>query len=314
MSVFDGFKPFTEKRRIDSTAIFSGESIQLSAYLASRFTYRTLEEWQQEIADGRFFVDNQHITNDVAIRCNAHLTYEFTEKNEPECDLNYKLLGITDDFICVSKSGNLPTHPAGRYYKNTLWYLLQKDFGPCAPVNRLDRETSGVLLFARTADAARFFSQCKMEKKYHVKVHGKFPEELDAEGFITQDKESVIRKKRKFFYTVPENIAFETCHTIFKRLNFSDEMSLVEAKLETGRTHQIRATCSSLGYPVAGDKIYGTDETIFLRFIEGTLTEDDKHKLLFDRQALHAYYLAFPSFRTGEKLEFTAEFELKHIK
>ena len=283
----------------------------LSEYLAVRFTYRTADEWQQEIADGRFLIDNIRVTEDIAVFRNSCLTYEFAEKNEPECDLSYELLGMDDDFICVAKSGNLPTHPAGRYYRNTLWYLLQKDFGPCAPVSRLDRETSGVLLFARTPDAARFFSQCDMEKKYHVAVHGEFPESLDADGFLMQDISSAVRKKRKFSYTAAEKIPFESCRTVFRRLNFRNGYSLVEAELKTGRTHQIRATCSSLGYPVAGDKIYGVDETIFIRFIDGVLTEEDTQRLLFPRQALHAYSLEFPSPRTGDKLKFTSEFEYK---
>ena len=311
MSVFNGFKPYSESRKINSVVCLNGKKMTLADYLAERFTYRTRDEWLNEIKAGNFLLDNVRITENVTVQNNQHLTYEFTAKNEPECDLNYTLLGINDDFICVSKSGNLPTHPAGCYYKNTLWYLMQKDFGPCAPANRLDRETSGIILFGRNTDAVRFFSQCDMQKKYHIIVHGEFPEQLDASGFIMKDQTSSIRKKRRFSYTDNTDSGAETCHTIFKRLNFKNGLSLIEAELKTGRTHQIRATCSSLGYPVAGDKMYGQDENIFLRFIDGKMTEEDKEKLLFSRQALHANYLAFTT-ADGKKFEFTAPFDIEN--
>lgn len=310
MSVFNGFNPYSESRKINSVVHLEGQTIMLADYLAQRFTYRTCDEWLEEIKAGRFFVDEVQITENISIRNNQNLAYEFAVKAEPECDLHYTLLGINNDFICVSKSGNLPTHPAGCYYKNTLWYLLQKDFGPCAPVNRLDRETSGIILFARNPDAARFFSKCDMQKKYHVIVHGKFPEQLVAEGFIMKDKTSLIRKKRRFVYNDEGISDAETCHTVFNRLDFKNGLSLVEAELKTGRTHQIRATCSSLGYPVAGDKMYGIDENIFLRFIDGKITEDDKKKLLFPRQALHACCLAFKN-ADGESFEFTSTFDIE---
>ena len=310
MSVFDGFKPYSESRKINSVVCFNGRIMPLADYLAERFTYRTRDEWLNEISAGNFLLDDVRITENIPIQNNQHITYEFTAKDEPECNLNYTLLGINDDFICVSKSGNLPTHPAGRYYQNTLWYLMQKDFGPCAPINRLDRETSGIILFGRNPEAVRFFSRCNMQKKYHVIVHGEFPEQLDADGFIMKDKSSSIRKKRRFSYTADTESDTETCHTVFKRLNFKNGLSLIEAELKTGRTHQIRATCSSLGYPVAGDKMYGPDENIFLRFIEGKMTEEDKNKLLFSRQALHAYYLAFTT-ASGKSFEFTAPFDIE---
>ena len=285
------------------------ESMLLSEYLALRFTYRTRSEWLAEIKLGRFLLENVRLTADTAVVNNQQLTYEFAVKDEPECDLTYKLLGMDDNFICVAKSGNLPTHPAGRYYKNTLWYILQRDFGPCAPVSRLDRETSGVILFARNPDAARFYSLHPMQKKYHVIVHGKFPEFLDADGFIMRDNQSLIRKKRHFSFTHSDTAVCETCHTVFKRLDFNNGLSLLEAELKTGRTHQIRATCSSLGYPVAGDKMYGVDENIFLRFIDGKMTDHDRAGLIYPRQALHAYSLNFTVPDGSEKI-FTADFEL----
>lgn len=314
MTVFDGFKPHEDKRIVKSVVRACREKMLLSQYLAERFTYRTQQEWLQEIKESRFILNGIRLSGDEYIFAGAELVYEFCEQHEPECDLNYRILGIDENFICVGKSGNLPVHPAGKYYRNTLWFLLQREFGACAPVNRLDRETSGIVLFARNQSAARYFSNAAMEKKYRVIVHGEFPEMLDAKGFIMNDKASAIRKKRKFAYEPEAELLSETCHTFFRRMEYKNGLSLLEAELFTGRTHQIRASCCSLGYPVAGDKIYGLNEEFFLRYIEGSLSEADKKELLFERQALHAYSLSFKAPDNDRKLFFAMDFDLWHGK
>ena len=82
-------------------------------------------------------------------------------------------------------------------------------------------------------------------------------------------------------------------------------MSIVEVSPETGRLHQIRAVLCSLGYPLAGDKLYGLDDTFFLKYTEGTLSEEDKKRLLLPRQALHASELSF--LFPGEKEKITVK-------
>ena len=94
--------------------------------------------------------------------------------------------------------------------------------------------------------------------------------------------------------------------TDFRCLKRKNGLSLVECMPETGRLHQIRATLCSLGYPLAGDKMYGPDETIFLRFIEDRMTPDDRALLRMERQALHASELEFRSPFDQSRCVFTA--------
>jgi len=201
----------------------------------------------------------------------------------------------------VVKPGNLPCHPAGHFFNHTLWAWL-KQFLHLPEVHfcqRLDRETSGLVVIAKTAAAAaqisRALHSCAAVKEYLVIVHGAFPSEEYCRGWLYPDRDSAVRKKRLFSRQEPLAAPppCESASTYFRRLAGGASSSLLLARLETGRTHQIRATLHSLGYPVAGDKLYGLDEQFFLRQAQGQLTGADYARLRFPRQALHATRIVF---------------------
>ena len=93
----------------------------------------------------------------------------------------------------------------------------------------------------------------------------------------------------------------EPCSTEFACLKTCGEYSLVECRPHTGRLHQIRATLCSCGFPLVGDKLYGPDDTIFLRFTENAMTDSDRAALILPTQALHAWKLRFAA-GTGEEI------------
>ena len=175
-------------------------------------------------------------------------------------------------------------------------------------LSRLDRETSGLLLAAKTSEAAAHYQRLaaagRITKTYLVAVEGEFPETLDACGWLFPDPDSVIRKKRRFAVAQPATGEAQTAETHCRRLASQAGLSPVQAGLVTGRTHQIRATLCSLGYPVVGDKIYGRDETWFLRFRDGQLTPTDETGLRLPHQALHAWKLAI-QLPSGENMAWT---------
>ena len=294
------------RRIVTSILPPEAEGRLLAEYLASRFTYHSEGEWRLLLMEGCLLINGGKPSPDYRVVAGDVLEYFPESRPEPEVSLDIKILFEDDRFLALNKPPNLPCHPAGIFFDHTLWACLKEGRIPgLAPmeeihfVNRLDRETSGVVLVAKNADAASWASRQLRRpdagKTYRVLVEGEFPlEGVDAAGFIGRDLDSRIQKKRRFSREMlPDG---QTARTTFRRLAFQNGISLLEAVLFTGRTHQIRATLSSLGYPVVGDKLYGVDETLYLRFIDGALTDEDKRRLRLPAQALHAYSLRFADY------------------
>ncbi len=268
-------------------------------YLALRFTYKDREQWRELILEGRLLVNDRPAGEGTLLVPGDLLEFHAPDGPEPPVSKAFSVIYEDDALLVVNKPPDLPCHPAGKYFRNTLWGLLCERRPDCEPpllLNRLDRETSGIVLAAKTRWAARAvgrqFQRKTVGKRYLVLVEGTFPRyPMEAEGIISADPESAVRKRRKYHagpLPDPAPPGAKACATTFRGLDTFGGISLVEAVPHTGRLHQIRATLHALGYPVVGDKLYGPDETLFLRFIHGRLTPDDRKRLRIPRQALHA--------------------------
>ncbi len=293
-------------QRIIRTSIdWSGANLILADYLAGRFTYRSRSEWCERIVSGEITLNGLTVSPETRLALHDQLEYRPGDIVEPPADLDYRIIYEDEQIAVIDKPGNLCMHPAGPFFKHTLWHLLCSKYGNIHFVNRLDRETSGLLLAAKDPKSAKRLSKSITAKRYQVIVHGNFPENLSAAGFL-QSANSIVRKKRRFIFEMPDAPPFENAGTDFRKIAFANDLSLVEATLHTGRMHQIRATLHSLGYPVAGDKLYGLDENFYLKQRNGELSADDRQKLLISRQALHSSFLEFIHPATGEKIAFSA--------
>ena len=308
-----------EKRIIETKIPPENSGKRLDHYLADRFTYRSRTKWQEAVNRGELLVNGRKVPPSRVLHAGDILAFvpDETVLEEPEADLAYTLILNEQDFFAVSKSGNLPVHPSGRFFNHTLLKVVEKDFGKVYLVNRLDRETSGVTLFAKDPETAKklslLFEKRQTEKKYIAIVHGSFPaEDLILSGELVPDEKSPVHKKRRF---IPDEKSLailrkcpgfdkkrsfrkssaegEYCLTKFRLVKSDGKMSIVEVSPVTGRLHQIRAVLCSIGYPLAGDKLYGINDNFFRKYTNGTLTEEEKKSLLLPRQALHASELSF---------------------
>jgi RluA family pseudouridine synthase len=277
----------------------------LSEYLAARFSYLDSEEWLRQIADGKVSLNGEVVAARAILAAGDVVAFDPSEIEEPEVDSSFTIVVEDEDFLVVDKSGSLPCHPSGRFFRHSLWFILKELYGAAYISTRLDRETSGLVLVCKNSEAARFTQGQQasgfLKKTYLAMVHGRFPDRLEACGFLKKDESSLVRKKRRYVENIRpgEGTRYEACETSFEIVGRADStvgnISLVRARPKTGRTHQIRATLFSLGFPLVGDKLYGLDEGFFLRFAKDGLDAQDLTRLILPNQALHCAELAFSS-------------------
>jgi RluA family pseudouridine synthase len=307
--------PITDhpERTISKTIPSERSGLLLLDYLSRRFTYRSREEWRQELATGRLCLNGMTGEAETRLAEGDVLVYRLPFLPEPPIDCRYAVVYEDDDLLVVDKPAPLPCHPGGRYFRNSLWSLLREEHGLDRPsfINRLDRETSGLVLVAKNRESAHRcqaqFAGQTVNKIYLVAVEGDFPKgKMIAAGWLGPDSASTIRKKIRFFRSSCPPEGARDCRTCFQVLTRKNGMSLLEARPWTGRCHQIRATLCSSGFPVVGDKLYGVDERHFLRLMNDQLTADDRYRLRLDRQALHAAKLHIRHPATGRMLIFSA--------
>ncbi len=210
--------------------------------------------------------------------------------------------------MVVSKPPFLLIHPTKPNGAPTLWKQLREllafevaSGGQVSIVNRLDRETSGLVLVAKTAAAAREFGllmqRHSLRKEYLAIVWGwpKWEHKLVNAPLDRQGKhqDSVIWLKQMIYTAgAPAQTEFFVERRFRRPTSSGDRFSVIRAVPRTGRTHQIRVHLGSIGHPIVGDKIYGPDEQLYLRFIETGWTHELERTLLLPRHALHSAKLA----------------------
>ena len=227
----------------------------------------------------------------------------------------------TRDWIVVDKPPFLLIHPKKPGGPTTLWDGLRgllafelANGGQVSIINRLDRETSGLVLVCKSAEAARWFHETMkrraVEKEYLALVWG-WPERdeflVDAPLLRQGEQRTTAIYLKRCVH--PEGARAVTRFRVEQRFEKATSagrrFALVRAFPETGRTHQIRVHLAHAGHPIVGDKIYGPDENCYLEFIETGWTPSLEARLLLPRHALHSTRLAMDA-QDGQRLEWNA--------
>jgi 23S rRNA pseudouridine1911/1915/1917 synthase len=206
-----------------------------------------------------------------------------------------------DNFIVLNKPAGLLVLP-DRFDRKliNLYELLKETFGTIFVVHRIDRETSGVVLFAKTAEMHALintaFEQRQVKKLYRAIVVGSPDSNSGSIDLPITENEHGVRKMKIDKKKGKEAI------TDYKVLEKFNGYAFVEAKPLTGRTHQIRVHLSAIGLPILADPLYSNSGWFFLSSIKRNYKLNGEEKPLLARTALHAFSLSFINPATGEKI------------
>ncbi len=255
---------------------------------------------EQLLADGKVMVNKNVAKKNIKLNIGDKITIEAFEPVEVDikgCQIDLDIIYEDDDVIVINKQRGLVVHPAAGNYENTLvnglmYYNknLSTINGEMRPgiVHRIDKDTSGVIVVAKNDKAhnalAAQFKDHTITRKYIALVVGNISEatgEIDlpiARDPKSRTKMAVVKtgKNAKTHYRVLENF---------------EGYTLVECRLETGRTHQIRVHMQYIKHPLVGDPLYGSNSLMFTK----------------NGQYLHAGVLGFIHPTTGEYMEFHSE-------
>jgi 23S rRNA pseudouridine1911/1915/1917 synthase len=306
--------------------------IRLDSFLKEHYRKRSREQLKRAIEDDGVVTiqreQSPHLTvgrlkPSLQLLVGDRVLVLTERKVEPEVCFDYRIIFEDDVLFVIDKPPNLPVHPAGRYFFNTLLTHL-KTQGHKTPLNadvefflphRIDKETSGILVLCKekvaAANITAQFAARTTVKTYLAIVKGTAPESFEMDLAMKRSTDSAISLKMMI---APESAGGQSANTRFKRISthahpIHGVFSVVQCFPKTGRQHQIRLHLEAAGHPILGDKLYGMPESEALRFYERShLTAEAQAKLIIPRHALHAAGISFEHPVSEERMEFTSAF------
>lgn len=283
---------------------------RLDRFLQMQLRATSRNRSQLIIKNSAYGVDGQPLRKNHRLSADERIALWRPPWEEEGADVALQVVYEDEALLAINKPPFIVVHPTARHNRATVQKLLERQRPDdwLTLVHRIDRETSGVLLLARTRAADRTVKiqleeRRDVVKRYLAITWGVPPwDRVTCEAPLELDADAKYRVKMHCAAPgsgQPSATTFEVLHRV-------PGYAMIRCTLHTGRQHQIRVHLASLGFPVLGDKLYGPDEDLFARGADGELTDDDLRVLEHDRQALHASELTIDHPTTGERLSITA--------
>jgi 23S rRNA pseudouridine1911/1915/1917 synthase len=268
----------------------------LLSHLASVYSHSTAQAWQQILDNGEVTLDGRLAAGHEVLTPGQTLVWNRPPWIEPDAPQNFEVLFEDRHLLAVNKPGGLPTLPGGGFMQNTLLRLVQGHAPGANPVHRLGRATSGIVLFAKTQQAASKLSAdwntAKVEKTYralaqNIAQHDAY-EILTPIGLVPHPRIGAA------WAASPNG---KPSKSLAKVLVRAESTTTFAVSLYSGRPHQIRIHLASIGHPLVGDPLYGSGGQP-LEHLPG-LPGDGGY-------LLHAQFLNFLHPITGESIHLEA--------
>ena len=243
------------------------------------------------IQKGQVLLHGEPCHPDTIVHQDDKITY-ITHYQDPEIPIDFEILYEDTDLIVVNKPPQVPIHRTGKIVHKTMTNLLRQHFqcDDIIPLHRLDRETSGLMVFSHNKNFARTYQKrldTILKEKIYLAVTkpSDLPEYFSCTQGLSELPDSPVQCQ------MHPNPKGKRCLTTFHHFSGNGESSLLLAKIYTGRKHQIRAHLSNLGSPIIGDKIYSHQGKYYLKRILSELDSNDFQTLGAEHHLLHSYFL-----------------------
>lgn len=227
----------------------------LHVYLSRCYRHSSPQEWAARISAGQVLVNSQTATADTLLRAGDALVWRRPPWQEPAAPLRFEVLYEDADVLAVAKPAGLPTLPGANYLQATLLYQVQQNFPDAAPLHRLGRWTSGIVLCARNAHAStilmRQWNTPQVSKRYRALASGQPAWEALT---ITDPIGPVPHALLGSVHAV--SATGKTAESRVTVLERRADSFLCDVWIATGRAHQIRIHLAAAGHPLAGDPLY----------------------------------------------------------
>jgi RluA family pseudouridine synthase len=283
-------------------------------YLCKRFRYRTREAWEGELRQGRLMANGRPAEARTRLRPGDSVSYTAPRK-EPAVATDIPVLWEDAHLLVVNKPAPLPVHSDGVFITNTLINILRQRTGNTALNlgHRLDRETSGVLVLAKTkavtAKLMAAFDETALEKWYLAVARGEAgSKEQLVRGGMGKDPDSRLDLRQKLYPWGSPGTKDSATRVLAQRALRG--FTLLACQPLTGRTNQIRVHLEHIGLPLAGDKLYGRTDDFYLDFIKHVKAgggQDFAGRVEHARHLLHAWKLSLRHPVTGERMAWQAD-------
>ena len=273
----------------------------LLSHLADQYAHSPLQAWQQNLNNREVTLDGSIANGSESLRAGQTLTWNRPAWVEPDTPRHFQVLFDDPHLLAVNKPGGLPTLPGGGFLENTLLRLVQKQAPSANPVHRLGRATSGIVLFAKTAQAAATltanWNTPGIQKTYRALAQG--VARRDAYEILTPIG---LVPHPRLGSVWAANPGGKPSRSSAKVVSRTARTTTFQVSLHSGRPHQIRIHLASIGHPLAGDPLYGPTGQP-LEHLPG-LPGDGGY-------LLHAEFLNFEHPSTREKVNLAAALPCK---
>ena len=228
----------------------------LLSHLASLYPHSTPQAWQQHLNNGEVLLNGIPATGSESVRSGQTLIWNRPPWIEPDAPLHFEVLWEDPHLLAVNKPSGLPTLPGAGFLENTLLRLVQKHTPSANPVHRLGRATSGIVLFAKTPQAAS-----NLAANWNTPGIQKVYRAL-AQGIAQQDAYEILTPiglvpHPRLGSVWAAKSSGKPSRSLAKVISRGRRTTIFEVSLYSGRPHQIRIHLASIGHPLVGDPLYG---------------------------------------------------------